>query len=84
MLLAAMALMATAGATAPAADARPICQNNQLHSADRSSPDAQLKRLDELPPANLVLTVLRTEDGCSTPVIVRYGIGAPAKVDPDR
>lgn len=81
MLLAAMALMATTGTAAPAADARPICQNSELHSADDPSEEAQLKRLDELPPANLVLTVLRTEDGCSTPVIVRYGIGAPAKTD---
>jgi hypothetical protein len=81
MLLAAMALIASAGATAPAADARPICQSSELHSVDSPSPEAQLKRLDELPPANLVLTVLRTEDGCSAPVIVRYGIGAPAKTD---
>jgi hypothetical protein len=81
MLLVAMALLATAGNAAPAADARPICQNSDLRSVDRPSEEAQLKRLDELPPANLVLTVLRTEDGCSTPVIVRYGIGAPAKAD---
>lgn len=79
MLLAAMALMTTTAAAPPVPDARPICQNVELHSADRASDKAQFRRLDELPPANLVLTVLRTEDGCSTPVIVRYGIGAPAE-----
>ena len=80
MLLATVALIASAG-SAPVTDALPICQNSQLHSVDGLSQEAQLKRLDELPPANLVLTVLRTEDGCSAPVIVRYGIGAPAKTD---
>ena len=78
MLLAAMALMAAAGAT-PAADVRPICQNDAPHAVDRTSSEAKLRRLDELPPANLVRTVLRTEDGCSTPEIVRYDIGAPAE-----
>ena len=81
MLLAAMTLMASAGVATPAADAAPICQNSQLQRAESPGPKAQLKRLDELPPANLVLTVLRTKDGCSMPVIVRYGIGAPAKTD---
>ena len=81
MLLAATALVASAGMATPAADATPICQNRQPHLAGSPSTKAALKRLDELPPANLVLTVLRTEDGCSAPVIVRYGIGAPAKTD---
>ena len=81
MLLAATALVASAGMAIPAADATPICQNSQPHLADSPSTKASLKRLDELPPANLVLTVLRTEDGCSAPVIVRYGIGAPSKAD---
>lgn len=79
MLLAAMALMAAVGVAPPAADAKPICQNDAPQAVDHPSPEATLRRLDELPPANLVRTVLRTEDGCSTPEIVRYGIGAPAK-----
>ena len=33
------------------------------------------RKLGELPPGNLVLTVWRNVDGCSAPVIVRYGIG---------
>ena len=39
-------------------------------------------KLVELPPGDLLLTVVREEDGCQKPVIVRYGIGsnrAPAK-----
>lgn len=37
------------------------------------------QRLDRLPPAAEILTVFRTVDGCPTPVVVRYGIGAAAK-----
>ncbi len=39
----------------------------------RTVPTPALKRLSELPPANLELAVLRLDsDGCSKPVIVRY------------
>ena len=34
------------------------------------------QKLNELPNANHYLTVLRTEDGCQKPVIVRYDIGS--------
>lgn len=74
MLVAAIALIAAA----PAAGDMPICQNDRPQLVDESA-EGQLKRLDELPPADLVRTILRSEDGCSAPVIVRYGIGAPAK-----
>jgi hypothetical protein len=33
------------------------------------------KRLDDLPPAMYILTVLRSENGCERLVVVRYGIG---------
>ena len=39
-------------------------------------------KLGELPPGNMVLTVVREVDGCAAPVIVRYGMNAgdaPAK-----
>ena len=36
---------------------------------------AGFHKLGELPPANHVLTLFRTVDSCSAPVIVRYGIG---------
>ena len=32
-------------------------------------------RLDQLPPANEILTVIHSVDGCQKPVIVRYNIG---------
>jgi hypothetical protein len=38
-----------------------------------------VRRLDQLPPANEILTVIHSEDGCQKPVIVRYGIGGAAK-----
>jgi hypothetical protein len=34
------------------------------------------KRLGELPPGELVLTVYREENGCPKPVIVRQNIGS--------
>ena len=53
-----------------------ICPNTAATKAADADHIARFRRLGDLPPANAVLTVLRTEDGCSTPVIVRYGIGA--------
>ena len=46
----------------------------------REAPRAN--KLAELPPGDLLLTVVREENGCQKPVIVRYGIGsnlAPAQ-----
>ena len=80
MLIAVMA--ATVAAGTPTTGVAPICPDAHPElAAEEPWPDATLKRLDELPPANLILTVLREEDGCIVPVIVRYGIGAPAKPD---
>lgn len=39
---------------------------------------AKPRKLAELPPANLYLTVYRIRDGCPDPLIVRTGIGANA------
>jgi hypothetical protein len=36
---------------------------------------AKAKKLGELPPAQLYLSVDRKVDGCRKPVILRYGIG---------
>jgi hypothetical protein len=74
MLLAMIAALASAASEAPAA--KPICQDGGPHMAGEPLPRAELRKLEELPPANLVLAVLRREDGCITPVIVRHGIGA--------
>ncbi len=60
-------------------DAQPVCQTPKAVQAGDTSykPDgsAKLQRLDQLPPANEILTELRTTGRCSSPVIVRYGIG---------
>lgn len=75
MVASLIALLAVA-ATAPAAGVVPVCPNTApVTVAAPALPSARLRRLDTLPPANLVLTVLRREGGCEVPVIVRYGIG---------
>ncbi|MDB5662991.1 MAG: hypothetical protein JWN59_1329 [Sphingomonas bacterium] len=77
MLIPIIALLAASGG-GQAAGAGPVCQNNRPEIAGQSlyrGRGATAKRLGDLPPANLVLTVLRREDGCEVPVIVRYGIG---------
>ncbi len=51
-----------------------ICKEEGVARVDDAG-SAGMKRLDELPPADHILTVLRTEDGCIKPVIVRHGIG---------
>ena len=57
------------------------CQRNDVIFAQpREAPRPE--KLGELPPGNLLLTVVREENGCQKPVIVRYGIGsnhAPAQ-----
>ena len=51
------------------------CQRSDVILAQpREAPRAS--KLTELPPGDLVLTVVREEDGCQKPVIVRYGIGS--------
>jgi hypothetical protein len=45
-----------------------------LHPAAGLPTAGGFRRLDQLPPANEYLTVLRSEDGCQKPVIVRYDV----------
>ena len=58
-----------------------LCQrSNVILAQPRETPRSE--KLGELPPGDLVLTVVREENGCQKPVIVRYGIGsnqAPAQ-----
>jgi hypothetical protein len=42
----------------------------------RDEQPARIRKLGEMPPADQVLTVYRTEDGCPKPVVVRRDIGA--------
>lgn len=51
------------------------CENPHLQQADEDA-KGEPKRLGELPPGNLVLTVMRGTGNCYRPVIVRRGIGA--------
>jgi hypothetical protein len=51
------------------------CVNPNVHQAEGRG-TAEAKRLGELPPANLYLSVMREVDGCNMPVIVNYGVGA--------
>lgn len=78
-----ISLIAALAATTPQASAAPVCQTNKVWRADgtryRVDEGATLRRLDRLPPADLILTVLRTTGNCTAPVIVRYGIGQRAK-----
>jgi hypothetical protein len=61
----------------PTAAARGRCPSDPLLFADRDrGGQAQPRKLGELPPGRLYLSVDRQIDGCRQPVIVRYGIGA--------
>ncbi len=51
------------------------CQRSDVIPAARSKPP-RANKLGELPPGNVVMTVMREVDGCHKPVIVRYGIGS--------
>ena len=84
ILLAAVQSTQSAALPAPAADIRafaPVqartekCRAAVMHHAqDKAS--ARARRLIELPPGRLELTVMRMIDGCPIPAVVREGIGA--------
>lgn len=78
-----------ASALAPGARNRvtgELCQPAlSIPAARRGTPSS--KKLGELPPGNMMLTVVREVDGCMTPVIVRQGLsgsGASGKAKPPR
>jgi hypothetical protein len=47
--------------------------------ADGLSGPARGSKLAELPPGNVVLTVVQEVARCQVPVIVRYGVGNPGR-----
>ena len=51
------------------------CYNADPKLAQADPRGAAFRRLDALPPAAEIRTVLRAIDGCEEPVVVRYGIG---------
>ncbi|MFM9829827.1 MAG: hypothetical protein ACKVOB_13985 [Sphingomonas sp.] len=73
-LLPAAALAQTAPVTKAAAPIKPICQDAQLHTA-QSGVSVRPHRMTQEPNANEYLSVLRTEGGCTKPVVVRDDIG---------
>lgn len=56
----------------------PVCQSARVETTKARTP-VRAQKLNELPNANLVLGVLRSENGCQKPVIVRYDIGSAPK-----
>ena len=79
----ALALPAAAPAEAPvppkarqAAALAPLCGQDLKVRPVRSREGPRAKRLGELPPADLTLTVLNRVGGCIEPMTVRQGYGA--------
>jgi hypothetical protein len=79
MLLLAVALSAVTAVTTVPAHANhstptDACPQTTAHMAvDRKSPP--MKKLNELPPANMYKAVYRQIGGCEVPVVVRYNVG---------
>jgi hypothetical protein len=51
------------------------CLARQPQPAVSAQGTAQARRLDQLPPAAEIRTVLRSVNGCQRPVVIRDGIG---------
>jgi hypothetical protein len=61
----------SAPVTSPSTDS---CKRADLHQAETPS-RAESKKLGDLPPGDLILSVYNHVGGCMEPVIVRYGDG---------
>jgi hypothetical protein len=57
--------------TSPSTDS---CKRADLHQAETPR-RAENKKLGELPPGDIILSVYNHVEGCMEPVIVRYGDG---------
>ena len=79
-------LSAASSAAQPPAPARPpvaappslgtgTCLRDLLREAGSTPAASRPRRLSELPPGDLQLTVMREVNGCREPVIVRQGFG---------
>ena len=77
--LAIIALLPIAAAPAGPEAAQPaaklVCQNTDRSLVDRPAGPRNVHPLTAEPNAKQILTVLRTVDGCTNPVIVREDIG---------
>ncbi len=74
-------LALAAAISAPPADpdtqthAAPVCGPTAPEMVTNQDAPSRAQKLNALPNANLVLGVVRMENGCQQPVIVRYDIG---------
>jgi hypothetical protein len=84
LLILLSAVPATAAVAPPARMNSPLrCPNDRPVFVGEKGDEARPKRLAELPPAKLYLSVDRTVNGCREPVIVRYGIGGGSQNAPN-
>ena len=74
LLLPATLLIAAAPPPSPNTVGKGCLNTGTSFAAGQPDPGG-FRRLDQLPPANEILTVIHSENGCMKPVIVRYRIG---------
>lgn len=69
-----LVLLAPVAAANPP-DAKPVCQNLERNWAEGTGTPLRAHPLTAEPNAKQILTVLRTIEGCTTPVVIREDIG---------
>lgn len=69
-----LALLAPVAAAGPP-DAKPVCQNMKMDRVEGTGKSHRAHPLTAEPNAKQILTVLRTVDGCTRPVVIREDIG---------
>jgi hypothetical protein len=74
-LLAVPAAAAAAPAPPPRAPASPLCKANGLVREAGKGQPVRPRRLNEEPPADLILSVVQLRGRCIEPVLVRENIG---------
>jgi hypothetical protein len=75
MLIVSMLVLLAPVTAASPPDAKPVCQNTERNWAERTGKPLRAHPLTAEPNAKQILTVLRTVDGCTKPVVVREDIG---------
>jgi len=59
----------------PAPTAHPQCQNAKVQAVKKPAPSLRPRTLAQQPAANQYLAVLRLEEGCDVPVMIRENVG---------
>jgi hypothetical protein len=75
MILLMVAIAAPAATPEPSKDPKQCRQHDAMQATRGINSAPPARRLDQLPPGNIELTVQREMDGCIEPVIVHYGVG---------